>query len=94
MAAGLGRVIQCRSIVRGQVVAQAAKRRRAAILLLLLDLAELAHQLVKLLLLARDDLVEVFHQVFGEAELDLQIRQALLDAALGIVVKAAGSAVI
>jgi hypothetical protein len=88
-ASRLGCALCAGSVVRGQFVAQAAKRRAAAVLLLLLDLAQLAQQQVDLLLLARNDLVEVFHQVFGEAELDLQIRQALVDAAWAVVVKVA-----
>ena len=43
------------------------------------QVSQLAHQHVDLLLLAHDDLVQLIQQVFGEAGLDFQIGQALVD---------------
>ena len=58
------------SVVRRQLVTQAAKPTRVAVGRLLAQLADLADQRLDLLLLLKNCLVELFHQVFGEAGLD------------------------
>ena len=63
--------------MRRQFFTQVAHRAGAPVRDLLPELADLASQGVDLLLLAKDDLVQLIQQVFAEAGLDLQLGQAL-----------------
>ena len=66
------------SVMRWQLVAQAAKARTAApIVLLTAQSAHLFDQQVDVLLLAGDQGVEVVEQVFHEPDLDLKVDEAL-----------------
>ena len=67
------------SIMRRQIVAQAAKRCAAALAGLLAEVADFSDQQVDLQLLIDDDLVQLIDHVLGEAGLDLEIGQALFD---------------
>jgi hypothetical protein len=79
-AAALVRFGMVWSVVRWQLVAQAAKDGHTAVgMVLLAQLADLAGQGIELLLLADDDLVQVVDQVLGETGLDLEIGQALVE---------------
>lgn len=64
--------------MRRQLVAQAAERRRA-LGRLLAQVGHVALQAVDLLLLAHNDLVQLFQQVVGETGLDLQVEQPAFD---------------
>lgn len=66
------------SVVRRYLVAQAAEG-GAALGRLLAQVGHFAHQPVYLLLLAHDDLVELFQHVVRKAGLDLQLQQAAFD---------------
>ena len=66
------------SVVRWQLVAQAGEPARAAVWRLLAQLAHLANERINLLLLLKNSLVELLHQVFGEAGLDLKVHQAFV----------------
>ena len=67
-----------------QVISQAAGRSHAAVCGGLPQLCHLTQQEVDLLLLARNDLVQLFDQVFRGGGFDLQIGQTLVD---GFVVR-------
>ena len=71
------------SVMRRQLVTQAAESGRLRLGLLLAQGGQLAHQQVDLALLHHDGFVEVVEQVFGEAGLDLQVGETLLGAKLG-----------
>ncbi len=66
----------------GQLIAQAGETTRAAVWCLLAQLAYLSDECVDLLLLLKNGLVELLHQVFGEAGLDFKVHQAFV----GVVV--------
>lgn len=63
--------------MRRQVITQAAPSVQCAFWRWLPKLGHLAQQQVNLLLLARNDLVQMLNQVFGVGGLDFKIRQAL-----------------
>jgi hypothetical protein len=67
------------SVVRWQLVAQAGETTRSAVWRLLAQLAHLANERINLLLLLKDGLIELLHQVFGEAGLDLKVHQAFVN---------------
>ena len=58
------------SVVRWQLVTQAGETARATVWRLLAQLAHLANEGVNLLLLLKNGLIELLHQVFGKAGLD------------------------
>jgi hypothetical protein len=62
----------------GQLIAQAGETTRAAVWCLLAQLAYLSDECVDLLLLFKNGLVELLHQVFGEACLDFKVHQAFV----------------
>ena len=62
-----------------RLFSQAAKLRRLTAAGGLLKIRNLAGQAVDLLLLAHDHRVQPFEQVFREAGLDLQVREALVN---------------
>ena len=68
------------SVMRRQLIPQAAEGSRLRLSGLLTQAFDLALQAVELVLLAHDDGVELIEQVFGEAGLDLEIGQPLLGA--------------
>lgn len=67
------------SVVRWQLVTQAGEAARATVWCLLAQLAHFANERINLLLLLKDGLVELLHQVFGEAGLDLKVHQAFVN---------------
>ena len=79
------RVLGRPSVMRRQLIPQAAKGSRLRLGGLLAQAFDLARQAVDLVLLAHDDGVELVEQVFGEAGLDLEIGQPLFGAVLGAV---------
>jgi hypothetical protein len=62
-----------------QLIAQAGETARSAIGCLLTQLAHFANERINLLLLLKDGLVELLHQVFGEAGLDLKVHQSFVN---------------
>ena len=66
------------SVVRWQLVAQAGESARAAVRRLLAQLVHLADEGVNLLLLLKNGLVELLHQVFCEAGFNLKVHQAFV----------------
>ncbi len=68
----------------GQLIAQAAKAARAAVGCLLTQLADFADKRINLLLLLKNGLVELLHQVFGEAGLDFKVHQTFVDVRVGV----------
>jgi hypothetical protein len=76
---GFGHGLSGASIVRGELIAQTREPARAAIGRLLAQLAHLSNEGVNLLLLLKNGLVELLHQVFGEAGLDFKVHQAFVD---------------
>ena len=79
------RVLGRRSVMRRQLIPQAAKSSRLRLGGLLAQAFDLALQAIDLVLLAHDDGVELIEQVFGEAGLDLEFGQSLLSAVFGRV---------
>ena len=67
------------SVVRGQLIAQATKATATPIRCLLAQLAHFADEGVDLLLLLEDGLVELLHQILGEAGLDFKVHQAFVN---------------
>ena len=67
----------------GQLIGQAAKAARAAVGCLLSQLADFADKRINLLLLLKNGLVELLHQVFGEAGLDFKVHQTFVDIGVG-----------
>jgi hypothetical protein len=65
-------------VVRWQLVAQAGEAARATVWRLLAKLADFTNERINLLLLLKDGLVELLHQIFGEAGLDFQVHQAFV----------------
>ena len=68
-----------------QFITQASKATRAAVRRLLAQLAHLTDERIDLLLLWKDGVVELLHQVFGEAGLDFKRHQALVYVGVGHV---------
>lgn len=68
-----------RSVVRWQLIAQAAKPAAATVGCLLAQLAHLTQKGVYLLLLLKNGLVELLHQVFGEAGFDFKVHQPFVE---------------
>jgi hypothetical protein len=66
------------SVVRWQLVAQAGEPARATVWRLLAQLTDFTNERINLLLLLKNGLVELLHQVFGEAGLDLKVHQAFV----------------
>ena len=62
-----------------QLIAQAGEPARPTIGRLLAQLAHFADQRIDLLLLLKNGLVELLHQVFGEAGLDLKVHQSFVN---------------
>ena len=67
----------------GQLIAQAAKAARAAVGCLLAQLADFADKRINLLLLLKNGLVELLHQVLGEAGLDFKVHQTFVYVGVG-----------
>jgi len=67
------------SVVRWQLVTQAGETARATVWRLLAQLTDFANERINLLLLLKNSLIELFHQVFGEAGLDLKVHQAFVN---------------
>jgi hypothetical protein len=65
--------------VRRQLVAQAGEAACPAVWCLLAKLAHFANERINLLLLLKNSLIELLHQVFGEAGLDLKVHQAFVN---------------
>jgi len=65
--------------MRRRSVAQAAKFIRFSARRVLLEVRKFAGEAIDLMLLAHDDRIQTFKQVFGEAGLDLEIGQAVID---------------
>ncbi len=62
-----------------QLIAQAGEPARPTIGRLLAKLAHFADERIDLLLLLKNGLVELLHQVFGEAGLDLKVHQSFVN---------------
>lgn len=67
------------SIMWWQLVTQAGEPARSTVWRLLAQLADLADERIDLLLLLKNSLVELLHQVFGEAGLDFEVHQAFVN---------------
>jgi hypothetical protein len=67
------------SVVRWQLVTQAGETARATVWRLLAQLTDFANERINLLLLLKNGLVELLHQVFGEAGLDLKVHQSFVN---------------
>ena len=65
--------------MRGQLIAQAAKAACAAIGRLLAQLADFANERINLLLLLKNGLIQLLHQVLGKARLDFKVHQTFVN---------------